>query len=231
MFVYSSLRILIHCDARKDYSWWTYFRLDTCVIYCFLHVLPLSIYFFFEIHVILWQMIFWQIWCVRWKNQIFILNEWSEEWINIQIMHHTYINAINKIVMEMKCNKPLRTSKDSHSLSNVTYNANWFVCTNCLERQSTRHRTKTLIEKQSGLIIHKSEVLNRNVYSSSFSKQKHNELMSTSSSDSKSVFSFTENESDGKEKWSKNNNVILVIGILAVHHSSRIAEDMEIVML
>ena len=52
------------------------------------------------------------------------------------------------------------------------------------------------VDRCSGINIRLSKTLYINVYTSSWSKQKHNELKSTSSPDAQSSFSITENESD-----------------------------------
>ena len=56
---------------------------------------------------------------------------------------------------------------------------------------------KAHVERYSGFIVESSDTQDINVYTSSWSKRKHNELMSTSPPDAQSLFSMTKNDIDG----------------------------------
>ena len=92
-----------------------------------------------------------------------------------------------------------------------------------MERQSN----KADIEQCRGITVKSSKTPDMNVNTSFWSKRKHNELKSTSSPDAQSLFSMTENDSDGNAEKSKRYSVILVYHMLAIDHSLRIIQDME----
>ena len=58
-------------------------------------------------------------------------------------------------------------------------------------------------------------------------QKENNELMSASSPDAQSLFSMTENNSNGNAGKKQKNSAILVYHMLAVHHSFRIIQEIE----
>ena len=85
----------------------------------------------------------------------------------------------------------------AHSLSFLRCFAKWLICTKCMERQTNSYRMKAHRERCSGITINSIESADIYVYTSSWLKQKHDELKSTSSPDAQSFLSMIENESGG----------------------------------
>ena len=110
----------------------------------------------------------------------------------------------------------------AHSLSDLSWYAKWLICTICIERQSYRYWMKAYVQKWSGITIKLRETPDINMNTTLLTKCQHNEFKSTSSPNVQSLFSMTENESDGNAEKSKRYSMILVYPMLAVHHSSRI---------
>ena len=82
-------------------------------------------------------------------------------------------------------------------MSFLSCSTKWLICTICMERQSNSYGMKAHVERCSGIIAKTRETADINVYTPSWSKQKHNELKSTNYADAQSLFHITENNSDG----------------------------------
>ena len=115
----------------------------------------------------------------------------------------------------------------AHGLSCLSCCAKWLVCTSCMERQSNSYRMTAHVERCSGTTVKSRETPDINIYFSSWTKWKHNELNSTSSPDAQNLFHMTENDSDGNAGKKQKIQCDFGYHMLAVHHSLRKIQDMK----
>ena len=89
---------------------------------------------------------------------------------NASHLHQHHKLNCNGIVIEkiIKCFKGLWYL---YSLSCLCCCAKWLVCTICMERQSSSYRMKAHVERCCGIIDKSKETWDKNVYTSSWSKQ------------------------------------------------------------
>ena len=113
-------------------------------------------------------------------------------------------------------------------MSYLSWCAKWLVCTICMERKSSRYRMKAYVKRCCGITVKLRETPDINVYTFTWSKQKHNKLKSTSSPDAQSLFSMTNNDSDRNAGKKQMRQCDISYHMLAVHHSLRIIHRMEV---
>ena len=149
-----------------------YDRWDVYKIIYLLHASPLLIQKYFWHHFHQWQMIFWQIVheaMDRKKTDVYV------KWMIWKIsqhpncawhLHQCHVHSCNDNQLE-RIIKSFKGLAYANSLSCCSCDTNWLVCTKCMERQSNSHKMNTHVEICSGIIIHLSKILNRNLNTTS----------------------------------------------------------------